>query len=67
MTQIKIQRGDTLWSLAGKHLGDPKKWKLLYAANWKAIEREQRKYTARSEMTGPDWIFPGTTLNVPDR
>jgi len=29
----KIQKGDTLWSLAGKFLGDPKRWTQIVAAN----------------------------------
>jgi len=28
-----IQKGDTLWSIARKHLGDPKRWKDIVAAN----------------------------------
>jgi len=29
----KIQEGDTLWSLAGKFLGDSKRWTQIVAAN----------------------------------
>jgi hypothetical protein len=46
-----IKRGDTLWDLAFKFLGDPFKWPELWHAN--------------SYITNPDLIFPGNTLVVP--
>jgi nucleoid-associated protein YgaU len=58
---ITVQKGDTLWSLAAKHLSNPVLWKRLYAANREAIERAQRPY----RTNGPDWIYPGTKLTVP--
>lgn len=67
MNQITVQKGDTLWSLAATHLGDPTKWPRLYDINRKAIEAEQLRFPlARAGKTGPDWIFPGSVLRVPD-
>ena len=63
--QITVQQGDTLWSLAARHLGDPLKWRVLWEANRDVIEREQRRYPeARAGMDGPDWIFPGTVIRI---
>jgi len=63
--EIIVERGDTLWDLAAKHLGDPTKWPQLYEVNHAAIEREAAKVRARQSMRGPHWIFPGTRLLIP--
>lgn len=60
-----IQAGDTLWSIAARFLGSPNKWPELWRANAEAIERDQRRYSARRRMRGPDWIFAGSTLVIP--
>ena len=46
-----IQRGDTLWDLAGAWLGDPYLWPLVW---------EQNRYIQDSH-----WIYPGDPLKVP--
>jgi hypothetical protein len=48
-----IQKGDTLWDLAGKWLGDPFLWPQVW---------EQNRYVLDSH-----WIYPGDPLVVPGR
>jgi nucleoid-associated protein YgaU len=57
---ITVQKGDTLWSLAEKHLGNPMLWRRLYEKNREVIEKAQRPY----KTVGPDWIYPGTCLKT---
>jgi len=67
MKQIIIQPGDSLWSLAAKHLGDPFRWKEIWRVNHDAITKAQLRYPeARRNMRGPDWIFDGDTLIIPN-
>jgi nucleoid-associated protein YgaU len=46
-------RGDTLWALAARRLGDPFRWRELFAANRDVVE-------------DPDLISPGEELQIPD-
>ena len=48
----EVVKGETLWALAERYLGDPYRWPLIYEANQGAI-------------TDPDLIFPGQTLAIP--
>lgn len=48
-----IQRGDTLWDLAGKWLGDPHLWPQVW---------DQNRYVLDSH-----WIYPGDPLGVPGK
>lgn len=48
-----IQKGDTLWDLAGKWLGDPYLWPQVW---------DQNRYVLDSH-----WIYPGDPLNVPNK
>lgn len=47
-----VKRGDTLWDISQKTLGNPRKWQSLYAANRSVIKR-------------PSMIYPGQTLLIP--
>ncbi len=68
MKQITVKPGDSLWSLAKEHLGNPYLWPKLYEINERVITRSQRFKARRDRnMRGPDWIFDGTVLNIPDR
>ncbi|HEY6099120.1 MAG TPA: LysM peptidoglycan-binding domain-containing protein [Anaeromyxobacter sp.] len=51
---VRVRRGDTLWALAAKHLGDPARWPRLHEAN-------------RDRIRDPDLIYPGQRLEVPAR
>ncbi len=48
-----IQRGDTLWDLSGKWLGDPHLWPQVW---------DQNRYILDSH-----WIYPGDPLTVPPK
>ncbi len=50
--RITVRRGDTLWDLAGEHLGDPRRWPELFEAN-------------RDVITDADDIDVGWQLTVP--
>jgi DNA repair exonuclease SbcCD ATPase subunit len=47
---ITIEKGDTLWHLAGRYLSDPRRWP------------EFKRY---NEYTNPDLIYPGEKMQVP--
>ena len=66
MKTIIVRSGDTLTSLAQEHLGNWRLWVELWNTNHAVIVDEQRRYPeARRNMQGPDWIFPGTVLQLP--
>ncbi|MPY88938.1 MAG: LysM peptidoglycan-binding domain-containing protein [Luteitalea sp.] len=44
--------GDSLWKIAGRQLGDGKKWAKIYEAN-------------RDKIKDPDIIYPGQVLTMP--
>jgi nucleoid-associated protein YgaU len=49
---IRVRRGDSLWRISKRHLGNGKKWAAFYKANKKKIDN-------------PDLIYPGQTLIIP--
>jgi nucleoid-associated protein YgaU len=53
-TSTAVVRGDTLWHLAARHLGDARRWPALYEAN-------------RDAVRDPDLIYPGQELKLPSR
>lgn len=54
-----VQRGDTLWGIAERELGDPLRWSEIYALN------EGRPQPGGATLTDPHWIDPGWTLLLP--
>ncbi|MCU4187358.1 LysM peptidoglycan-binding domain-containing protein [Acidiferrimicrobium sp. IK] len=55
-----VQRGDTLWGIAERQLGDPLEWQAIYQLN------EGRPQPDGATLTDPHWIDPGWTLLLPD-
>lgn len=49
---IVVHRGDSLWLLAKRHLGNPEKWRALYRAN-------------RDLIRNPRLIHPGQRFRLP--
>ena len=54
-----VQRGDTLWGIAERQLGDPLEWQAIYQLN------EGRLQPDGATLTDPHWIDPGWTLLLP--
>ncbi|MDA8186133.1 MAG: BTAD domain-containing putative transcriptional regulator [Actinomycetota bacterium] len=54
-----VQRGDTLWGIAERQLGDPLEWQAIYQLN------EGRSQPDGATLTDPHWIDPGWTLLLP--
>jgi DNA-binding SARP family transcriptional activator len=54
-----VQRGDTLWGIAQRELGDPLRWSEIYQLN------EGRPQPDGTTLTDPHWIDPGWTLVLP--
>lgn len=61
-----VKKGDTLWSLAKKYLGNGADWKKIYNKNKSVIEKTAKKNGKKSSSTG-HYIYPGTTLTIPAR
>jgi DNA-binding SARP family transcriptional activator len=53
-----VQRGDTLWGIAERELGDPLRWRQIAQLN------EDRR-EGQSRLGDPHWIYPGWTLLLP--
>jgi nucleoid-associated protein YgaU len=49
---VVVRRGDTLWDLCARHLGDPYAWPRIHALN-------------RDRVANPDLIFPGQEIRIP--
>lgn len=56
-----VQKGDTLWDLAGKHLGNPTAWPKIYEHN----NLPQVKAVTKTRIADPDLIFIGQTIYLP--
>ena len=48
-----VEKGDTLWAIATKHLGNGAKYTEIFEAN-------------RPMLSDPDKIYPGQVLRIPD-
>ncbi len=48
----EVAKRETLWALAGRYLGNPYRWPLIYEANQGLIK-------------DPHWIYPGQVLVIP--
>ncbi|MBO3682700.1 BTAD domain-containing putative transcriptional regulator [Streptomyces sp. NEAU-YJ-81] len=57
--EYTVAEGDTLWDIAGTHLGDPLKWPRVYALNKNRIQADGQR------LTDPDQLTPGWQLTIP--
>jgi len=53
-----VQRGDTLWGIAKRELGDPLRWREI-------AELNEGRHEGTSTFGDPHWIYPGWTLLLP--
>jgi len=58
-TTYVVQRGDTLWGIAERQLGNPLRWSEILDLN------EGRSQPGGLTLTDPHWIDPGWTLILP--
>lgn len=63
-TSYTIKKGDTLWAISKKFLGEGSKWGTIYNANKEIIESTAKKYGKSSSNNG-HWIYPGVVLQIP--
>ena len=61
---VEVEAGDTLWSIAEKHLGSPYEWEQLYRENFDVIFAAQKRRGFKTRQ-GPDLIYAGTVLALP--
>jgi hypothetical protein len=62
--QYVVEKGDSLWSIADRFLGEGDRWTEIYELNQMLIARRQDRPGQR-HRTGPHWIYPGTVLVLP--
>ena len=51
-SSVEVEKGESLWAIAGRVYGDPKLYPRILTAN-------------RGRIANPDAIFPGMTLDIP--
>ena len=56
---VTVDRGDSAWSLAGKYLGDPMRWRELWDLNRHTVQPDGR--TWNNQQT----IVPGWLIRIP--
>jgi LysM domain len=56
----QVQRRDTLWDIAERHLGDPFRWRDIFRLNEGKVQADGRC------LTDPDLIYAGWRLDLPD-
>jgi LysM domain len=56
----EVQRRDTLWDIAERHLGDPFRWGEIFRMNQGKVQSDGRC------LTDPDLIYAGWQLELPD-
>lgn len=59
-----VEKGDTLWTIAGQFLGSPLRYVEIYELNKELIEAEAQGRGKKDSSNG-HWIFPGTELLLP--
>jgi len=66
MRLYTIKSGDTLSQIAEREMGGASRWMELWRINAAVLRAAQRPCARRDTMTGPDWIFPGTVIAIPE-
>jgi nucleoid-associated protein YgaU len=56
---VHVQRHDSLWSIAVRHLGDGRRWQEIYRLNHDRPQPDGRR------LTNPDRLHPGWLLLLP--
>jgi len=60
-TRYVVVRGDTLWEIAARTLGDPRQWPRI----WRYNNRRQIVAVTGRGVPNPDLIYPGQVLLIP--
>ncbi len=60
-----VAKGDTLWTIANRVLGNPLRYAEIYEKNKELIEETAQGRGKKSSSNG-HWIFPGTELQMPE-
>lgn len=58
-TDYVVEAGDTLWSIAERRLGNPLRWREIFALN------DGRPEPDGQVFVDPNWIYPGWTFVLP--
>jgi nucleoid-associated protein YgaU len=53
---VTVERGDSAWSLAEKHLGDPMRWRELWDLNRHTVQPDGRMWNNQQTIV-PGWIL----------
>ncbi|MHB1800176.1 MAG: BTAD domain-containing putative transcriptional regulator [Actinomycetes bacterium] len=59
LPRCTVERGDTLWAIAERHLGDPERWQEIARLNY------DRPQPGGRTLTDSHWIYPGWELLLP--
>lgn len=63
-----VKKGDCMWAIARKQLGNGNRWKEIYKLNKSTMESWAKKYGHKSAIEGGMcWIFPGEKLKLPKK
>lgn len=62
-----VKQGDTLQFISMQFFGTFVRWPEIWNRNREIIEaRQQNDYCRTHGLKGPDWLFPGTELIIPE-
>ncbi|MGH2727672.1 MAG: LysM peptidoglycan-binding domain-containing protein, partial [Actinomycetota bacterium] len=57
----RVRPGDSLWSIAGTHLGDASRWREIWRSNAGRLMGDGARFV------DPNLIQPGWSLRLPER